>query len=288
MTESIETLPIPATERRLNVLPGYQIEFDPEPYIVLRMGFGLDKDAPLAFRPESLLARRYVVHEFKHSGANGSKWWTSRAGCDLFFALLKSSIRVVKYHGGSWPKVEVGGEVLTLNVSGGSGSAGGWLDWVRWQTETSVNVPLPVLKAVAARAMPVAQALSLGITLEFQALSDSQCRLLENALARKCLPALKPGMALLLAPGYQTAWDETRLTLERREPQHFLCAGPSGHSTQVTFSKVDWAATARANGMEVLQTDAFNFVAPRVAVEPVSNLAPAPSISETVSAPAGL
>ncbi len=250
----MNTLPI--IGQFLNVLPNYQIRFDPEPYVILKLGVGLDQ-RQLAFRHENLLALRYTVHHFKHYRTGGSKFWTRKGGADFYMAVPKIKIQIVPEHGYSYPKIVIGGEILSLNVSGGGGAT--WTDWISRIAETRVNEPWRVFTVVADHALPVAECRQAGVTLDLPPLDDPDRRFLENAMARRNLKAVTPGMQVTLAAGFNTAGGNV-LTLEARRPQSFLCRNGSPLRIKVTFPQVDWVATCQANGIARLPLDAFNHV----------------------------
>jgi len=273
--QALPTLPVPLTETRLHVLEDYDVAFESGPVIVLRMGFGLAKQAQLDFRHPNMLARQWVVHEFKHYRDSGGKFWTSRAGLDVYFAVHKTAIQLVKYNGLSYPVVKIGDELFTLNVSGGGG--GIWTDWIRNTASTCVDLPMKKLKVVAAQSLPVAEAVDLGVKLEFEPLSDAHLTKLNDDLARQCLGDLKPGMQLCLASGYTANGGETTLTILYREGQKFVAeAGWRRERIRVPLRCVGWAATAAANKLVTISSDAFNRVGLRDLMAPLPALVAAP------------
>ena len=85
-------LPIPST--RLQILPGYVIQFDPEDYVTIVMGQTIERPAA-RFQHANLVAVQSKVFYFKHYLANGRKRWTNKVGIDLYFVVPKSQILVV-------------------------------------------------------------------------------------------------------------------------------------------------------------------------------------------------
>lgn len=282
---ALPTLPVPLTETRLHVLEDYDVVVETSPCIVLRMGFGLAKQAQLDFRHSNMLARQWVIHDFRHDRRDGHKSWSTRAGLDIYFAVHKTAIQLVKYNGLSYPVVKIGGELFTLNVSGGGG--GIWTDWIRNTASTCVDLPMKKLKVVAAQSLPVAEAVDLGVKLEFEPLSDAHLAKLNDDLARQCLGDLKPGMQLCLASGYTANGGETTLTILYRSGQNFIAEGASRLRTRVPLRCVGWAATAAANKLVTISSDAFNRVGPRDLMAPLPALvAPPPEVPVIASLPA--
>ncbi len=280
MTEQEQPLPGPlldiptAAPHLLEVLPGkYSIQFDPAEYLVLRLGQRLGCHAAgAAFQHPAVMARRHEVFHFKHYTDQGGKFWTRSLGVSYYFVLPKSAIKIVPEFGGSWPKTAIGGKLVTLNVSGGTSDKYGWIDWVNWLTETSVDLPVTTLKTVAGLAWPLEACQAAGITLDFPPMSDGDRADLEAGLAEKAgRKALKEGFQLQLARGFSFS-GETQLVVQQpphRHAQAVYCRRPNApvatyNRVRVTFRQIDWPETCRLNSIDATQLgDAFNLLAPK-------------------------
>ena len=265
-------LTIPPGKARLQVLPGYSIQFDPEPYIVLVLGALLN--APCAkFAHPNLMGKRYVVHDFKHYAKNsGRKWWTRHAGVDFYLMVPKAAIQVVSENGYSYPKVVVGGKEFQLNVSGGTGGDG-WLDWIGTRAATSVNLPVATLKAVASCAMNVEQGRATGLRLVFKPLEDGDRNYLAAAHAAPVARRqLRPGQTIQLTQPYECFDGNTVALRQSPSGQSLICTASRG-TYRLKADQVDWVATCRLNDIAApTMDDAFNRLAP----EPGAQLTPEP------------
>ena len=255
-----DLLAIPGGAARLKVLPGYEIQFDSAPFLVLVFGTLLNT-APDRFTHPNLLGKRCVVHEVKHYHQNGSKSWTRHPGANLYLALSKTSVKVVREHGYSYPKVVIAGRLLDLNVSGGGGEV--WQDFARSRVSTAINHTVATLRAVADVALTVEQARACGIRLDLPAPDERDQALFCNALARPLtLPALCPGRRIRLAPGFMADGLSELVVLDTAHDrgQFVICTPPdSSHRYKVTYRQIDWAATGSLNGLEAPQAaPAFN------------------------------
>lgn len=134
--------------------PDYQVQIDnPKSYMLFVMGFDYNKKAAKMEHP-AILHKRRKVHEYKHYRDNGSKFWTSRAGVDLLFAVPLDKITLLPEKGYSYVKIEINGKKFSLNVSGGTFN--GWTDSVRNINQTSTNHKIQDVLALASVAIPKA------------------------------------------------------------------------------------------------------------------------------------
>jgi hypothetical protein len=88
------------------------------------------KEAKLQF--PNCIGQHEKIAEFKHSRKNGSKFWTSKPGVEIWFAIPRSEIKVIKTRGYSYVPVIINGVETFLNVSGsgGGGQPFHWIDWI--------------------------------------------------------------------------------------------------------------------------------------------------------------
>lgn len=129
----------------------YKIEVASGANILLTLAF--TKPAMFNFDHPNIVRKAMDVLEFKHSRKNGSKYWTTKAGVEITFCVPKNKIQIIKEKRFSYPKVVVGGQVFTLNVSGMT-TQNGWLDIIGSSAHTLCDVSKKVLMAVAEAATP--------------------------------------------------------------------------------------------------------------------------------------
>ena len=125
----------------------YDIEIEAGDYLVVVMGFGVDKAAS-RFKHPNISASYKKVHEFKHYRKNGGKFWTSKAGIDHVFVIPRDKITIIPEMGYSYIKAEINGVKVVFSVSGGS-CRGGWADYLNNTTHTCINHKLEDVKKIA-------------------------------------------------------------------------------------------------------------------------------------------
>jgi hypothetical protein len=197
-------------------------------------------------------ATRWQVLEFKHYRSGGSKFWTSSAGKTHYLAVPLAAIELQvppaddRCGWGSYPKVTIGGQTLTLSVSGGSGGPDGrWLDFVGTVASTRCNLPRRTLAAIEALASPERP--------ELQPDNDRDAyqtwKRLRRCVAERLGPAaLQVGHRVSLATGYR--WTDT--SEEAREVSEVnrrrrRCTVGAPYSFDVPFSRIDWLRFCELN-----------------------------------------
>jgi hypothetical protein len=246
---------LPITSTRLQVLPGYVIDFDPEEYVTIVMGQTIERPAA-RFQHSNLVAAQPKVFYFKHYLANGRKRWTNKVGIDLYFVVPKSQILVMAKEGYSYPEVVIGGEIIRLNVSGGGGDP--WVDWIRCVSHASVNYPVKSLRAVAQTSLPISDCQAREIVLTIEPNEPCDLQIIGEAAAREqARGKLKPGMHLVLKDGCEPS----EAILEARHPNGAI--GQSGYSRfRITNGQISWAQTARKNGINFTMPQPINHLPP--------------------------
>ncbi len=107
-------------------------------YIVITIGLDLSKPAAQTHY-SNCLAYVETTHEFKHSNRHGNKWWTSKRGLDLYFAINTEYVEIFHDKGYSYPRVLINNIPAIFNVSGGSGN--GEVKWIDMLTfDFPINV----------------------------------------------------------------------------------------------------------------------------------------------------
>jgi hypothetical protein len=125
----------------------YDIEIEAGEYLIVVMGFGVDKGAS-RFQHPNIVASYKKIHEFKHYRKNGSKFWTSQAGVNHVFVIPRNKITIIPEKGYSYIKAEINGVKVSFSVSGGTCS-GGWADYLNIMTHTCINHKLEDVKKIA-------------------------------------------------------------------------------------------------------------------------------------------
>ena len=243
------------TSTRLQVLPGYVIEFDPEDYVTIVMGQTIERPAARYQHP-NLVAVQPKVFYFKHYLASGRKRWTNKVGIELYFVVPKSQILVVGKEGHSYPEVVIGGETIRLNVSGGGSDP--WVDWIRCVSHGCINYPVKALRAVAQAALTIYQCQARGITLNIEPNEPSDHQIIAEATAREeSRGKLQRGMNLVLKDGCEPS----EAILEARHARGVI--GQSGHARfRIANSQISWAETARKNGINFTMPQPINHLPP--------------------------
>jgi hypothetical protein len=255
MTASSDHPLLPITSTRLQVLPGYVIEFEPEDYIAIVMGQTIDRPAA-RFQHPNLVAAQPKVFCFKHYLASGRKRWTNKVGIEFYFVVPKSQILVVGKEGHSYPEVVVGGETIRLNVSGGGG--GPWVDWIRCVSHACINYSVKVLRAVAQAALPIWECQARRIALTIESNEPGDLHIIAEASARQAAKdKLQPRMHLVLKDGCEPS----EAILETRHARGVI--GQSGNSRfRIANSQISWANTARKNGIHFAMPQPINHLPP--------------------------
>ncbi len=249
--------------KKTHVIDEYFMTTDEAPFIILKVGY-LPNRASFDFDHPKMLAREVDVLEFKHYRANGSKFWTSKLGSYLYFAVPKDKIEIVPKDGGSYPEVIIDGVQMTLSVSGGT-TDGGWNDWVGGITSTFVNMPKKKLNAIVNAAMTVAEAKQAGITLDFDRRpswikTDEEWekekkreadRIHEMVCKHVIMPQLDEGWRVQLHGAYSIGGSSGPFIVnqpKQKRKKHVRVGSTNYCGTRVYYKHIWWAKTAELNG----------------------------------------
>jgi hypothetical protein len=250
----------------------YTVVVPPGDFLTLRMGVDIDhplfsKDLP------NQLGKALELFGFKHYQPH--KHWTHRPGVNFYFRIPKSSIKLLPYKGYSYPYIQIGDLVLTLNTSGGSGTGNGWYDYISEVATTAVNHPVANLKYIASHAVPgeLPDNLKKPITDEYRCAVASRRvpAAIITLIEAKKQPIIKladgysfsnttEGFAAGLIRNTRTTWRKPTAeeiasnprvtsignTSESGRLKHFVVT-LSGVAVRVKPSQVDWFKTATAN-----------------------------------------
>jgi len=242
----------------------YRVEVEPGEWLVVEMGFMVEK-AAARFRHPNIAATGRRVYSFKHYRCGGSKFWTERAGVSHWLVVPRSAVKMLPEKGYSYVPVEVNGVRMELNVSGGSGfdGPGAWTDWVRTRTSVSVNHKLADLKKVcevAVRGTPMEplepEPMEPGREETWARLAAARGGVKEQVVA---LVEAGKRPVVCLAPGYdcygETKGEATAVSRGFRPKKDgtFRAKGlvleTGAGKFRAGFRQIDWAATAKANGL---------------------------------------
>ena len=108
---------------RFPVAEGYQVELPPGDHLIVVAGVFCGEPG-YGFDYPNIAAKKSCIHEFKHYRQSGSRFWTSRAGMDFYFAIPKPHIELLPDKGYSYVPAIIGGHKCRFNVSGGT--INGW------------------------------------------------------------------------------------------------------------------------------------------------------------------
>jgi hypothetical protein len=124
----------------------YVVEIQEGDFLVIDAGSIIGTPAAKFTHPNVAKTSK-KIYEFKRHRANGSKFWTSKAGVSHFFIVPKSAITILPEKGFSYVHAIINGVKVSFNVSGGT--VNGWSDWLRTNVSISVGHSVKDLKAIA-------------------------------------------------------------------------------------------------------------------------------------------
>lgn len=252
----------------------YFIKVDqlPKDFILLVLGFSHDKPAAKMDHP-AILDRKNRIHEYKHYRASGGKFWTAHAGTDILVAVSRDRITLLPEKTYSYPKVEIGGQKITLNCSGGG--AGTWTDYISGISHTTTNMPLKTVKAILSNALPksffekqgqvpLLRDSNEGETPEYIAARERRWLELvaQNEVRQRIIADVEAGIERkIVLDGCSWKGEHTFFTNEvlrrvkwdgRKCPAKGFVATLKDYygSCKVKFSQIDWLKTAEANGYD--------------------------------------
>jgi hypothetical protein len=122
--------------------------------LTLVMAYKIHKEKS-SFTHPNIVRSRPKTLEFKHSNQSGHKWWTQSPGLEYVFVVPYRAIQLILSDEYSYPKIEIGGCEITLNVSGGTMRPSGWFDQIDSVAYTLVDLPGNTLESVARNAVRV-------------------------------------------------------------------------------------------------------------------------------------
>lgn len=156
--EKIELFELPPEGGMIELSPEngrcHGVETEPGDWMLVIFGSTRQVESELTTHAIRCAQRKF---EFKHSGPDGRKWWTSKNGVEWLFAVRKRDLRLLDKPTWSYPILVLpDGERIRCNVGGGSGNGKfSWIDFLYNITFPCVNHPESVwhsLNAIAVKA----------------------------------------------------------------------------------------------------------------------------------------
>jgi hypothetical protein len=236
---------------RFQVEKGYQVELPPGNHLTVIAGAPLGEPG-YDFDHPNVAAKKSEWFEFKHYRKGGGKFWTSKAGINLYFVIPKAQIELLSEKGYSDVPVLIGGRQCRLNVSGGTGP-GGWTDYVRPVVHVGCGWTIAALKALATVALSPDECRWQGINLAIEPLKDGQCAgFMETAAAVTMRTRLGPGSQVLLRTGWDYQGSQGPFVVESRpgRKRYFFCTAGATR-VRIPYAAIDWIKTAEVNGGDV-------------------------------------
>jgi hypothetical protein len=207
---------------------------------------GYDFDHP------NIAAKKSELFEFKHYRQGGSKFWTSKAGIRIYFAIPKAQIELLPEKGYGHVPVLIQGRKCRLNVRGGSGD-NGWTDDIRQGADIGCGWPVSALRSLATIALHPEDCRAQGITLAIEPLKDYQrAEFVETAAAVAMRPRLGAGGRIFLRDGWSSMGSQGPFVVDSRPPRkrHFICACGTA-PLRIQYAAIDWTKTAQINGVSL-------------------------------------
>jgi hypothetical protein len=233
----------------------YRVQLPETGHIILVLGQKLSHRGS-SFQHPALLARRRVLHWFKHTRANGAKSWTSRAGVDLCFAIPTNKISLCMEPGFSFVRTEVNGVRVTLNVSGASDANGGWTDYVGHEAHCLLGMPVTALRKIAEVSVSHDELRREGWSIDTRLMdeqADNTPRLFVAAQAEiDSRQHLKAGAKVAINDTVEGYANVVGMVESFSNAPFRLSARLGDRSFSVKRSQVDWTHTAEQNGLAVL------------------------------------
>lgn len=237
-------------------LPGqgspYSIKLPTTSHVVVTFGQKAGT-ARAEFTHPKVLAKFPTVHEFKHYGANGRKWWTSSNGVDIVFAIPAGAIEIIAEAGYSYVEASINGVRVTFNVSGGTSAGNGWTDWVNPTTSVAVGHSLRDMARIAEVAASAEELQQSGWTWGPESTPHrDEGREAIQFQAKECerLVRLREmnggGSVVLVTDASHYAGERCKVESVTPNGAGLVVQGPNGGRVRIAANLIDWTATAKA------------------------------------------
>ena len=233
--------------------PKYWVEIEPGDYLFVEMGFVVGK-AGARFKHPNIAKTVRRVYGFKHYLRSGAKRWTHAPGVSHYFIIPKSAIKLLPEKGYSYIPAEINGIKIVFNVSGGGG--GDWTDYLRTQTQISVNHPKAALKKIAEVALPPGSCpFEIPEIKPTEGTEDYDWKVMvaRKMVRPKIIKLVKEGKTptVYLRAGCDYMGETNGKADEIHSWKHdVLVLSMGGYRVNAKGSQIDWYRTACANGMD--------------------------------------
>ena len=253
----------------------YNIEVPAGDVLILRVGQNYGS-AGSRFSHSNIAAKKEQVFGFKHYRKNGGKFWTYKAGIEFFFVIPKTKIDVLEEVAYSYPKVEIGGEIIALSVSGGT--MNGWTDWITPICSTLVGFSQKKMKAIADNALSPKECKEQGYVFDIHEKDSYSNEDFQALCAKKDVQAFWKknliGTKIHLAHGYSYGgetgpflivgnYKQSLRVLAEKHYRGYVEVGrdfPSYLCCRVKRSQIDYVKTAEDNGIPLQERKVTNYV----------------------------
>jgi hypothetical protein len=252
-----DQLPIRMSEAgdHISVDADYHVQLPPGDHLLVLAG-GQENTK---FDHPNLAARVPRIWEFKHYHPQRGKWWSQKAGIDLYFVVPKSEIELLPEKGYSYVPVRIGGRKFVFNVSGGS-SPNGWTDYIRPQVHTQVGLPKSALKSLATVALPPKTVKELGLGFNVSMLSEEQQQTYQELAVKRDVQQADIKQ-LVLGRFFSWRGEKGPFDVVGRSPRHReFTIEHQGWRCRVKYSQIDWLKTAVVKEIELPSPVAMNRV----------------------------
>lgn len=241
------------TRHLLDPNDNYYLEIEEGSHLILVIG-ATAEHALFNFQHKNMVDRAAHVLEFKHYRDNGSKFWTAKAGVDLYFVVPKEAIEIVPEKRYSYPKVKINGEEVVLNTSGGTFPEKCWTDIIRRQTVTLVNMKVSTVKKIAEVAINREEAEALGYLPKIRYMEAEQrnywVELAAAPIVRDWLKKhAKRGESNIMVKDNCSVTGPFLFLSQPRRKQYYLCLSPNRMQYKVRYKHINWTDTAIANNI---------------------------------------
>lgn len=238
----------------------YYVHFPPEDYLILIAGANIGTAAERFDHP-NVLARIPQVFNLKHYHPYRGKWWTVQGGIDFLFAVPKSRTGMVEEVGYSYPKVQIGSDNYSLNVSGGTFPKNCWTDTVRQGAHVGIKCSVRTLRNLAKHAMSPEECKIKGIVFDLSE-SNRPDRFKELMSEIRTRKELKAGFWIMLKNGCSYSGERGPFYMKGKAQRRreVICQTERGSTFRVPHKYIDWKETAEWNNVKLSIPEAFNRV----------------------------
>jgi hypothetical protein len=225
----------------------YCIEIPEGDYLLVSLGAERGNSAAKFDHPNILRTQKEIL-AFRAYWPSGHKRWYEKPGVNYLMAIPKDKIYMVHEKGYSYPRVEINGVKLCLNVSGGT-SGSGWTDWISQGSSLGVFRSKRKMEKIAEVSI-VPDDLDLGPA---RVMSESELKSYKEMCAyHDTKSKLKIGDKIVLGYGYNIEGSKGPFAIvnKPKRKRHFICSFyPTNFKAY--YKHINWEQTAEVNGISV-------------------------------------